>query len=58
MSRTVRLLFIGAAFFLFSAAQMPAQDQTPELAQKIVDAAVLKAKAENKAVFIHYSASW
>jgi hypothetical protein len=58
MSKTISLFLLGAVLFLCSAALLPAQDPTPEVAQKVVDAAVLKAKAENKAVFIHYSASW
>jgi hypothetical protein len=36
----------------------PAQDKAPEPAQKVMDAVYAKAKAENKAVFVHFSASW
>ena len=43
---------------MLNAALLPAQEKTPEPAQTIVDAAVQKAKAEKKVVFIHYSASW
>ncbi len=58
MSKSVRWLVFGAAFFLLNAALAPAQENPPEPAQKLVDAAVAKAKAEKKVVFIHFSASW
>ena len=58
MPKRFRLLLLAAAFFVLNAALMPAQDNPPEPAQKLVDAAVAKAKAEKKVVFIHYSASW
>jgi hypothetical protein len=58
MSKTMSLILLGAVLFLCSAVVVPAQGPTPEVAQKVVDAAVLKAKAENKVVFVHYSASW
>ena len=58
MNRTVRLLLIGAAFVMIGALLAPAQDPAPEQAQKVMDAAYAKAKAENKAVFVHFSASW
>lgn len=43
---------------MLNVAPMPAQNNPPEAAQKLVDAAIAKAKAEKKVVFIHYSASW
>jgi hypothetical protein len=58
MQRTVRILFMSAAFLMAGALLAIAQSQPPEPAQKVVDAAVAKAKAENKAVFVHFSASW
>jgi hypothetical protein len=58
MLRSFRLLVLGSAFFLCNAALAPAQENPPEPAQKLVDAAVAKAKAEKKVVFIHFSASW
>jgi hypothetical protein len=58
MHRTVRWILIGAAFMMIGAWLAPAQDPAPEQAQKVMDAAYAKAKAENKAVFVHFSASW
>jgi hypothetical protein len=58
MPKSFRLLLLGAAFFTVNTLLMPAQENPPEPAQKLVDAAVAKAKAEKKVVFIHYSASW
>ena len=58
MPNSFRILLLAAAFFVLNAMPMPAQDNPPEPAQKLVNAAVAKAKAEKKVVFIHYSASW
>jgi hypothetical protein len=58
MPKSIRLLVLGAAFCLCNAALAPAQENPPAAAQKLVGAAVAKAKAEKKVVFIHFSASW
>jgi hypothetical protein len=58
MNSTVRLILISTLFLMAGALPAPARSQAPEAAQKVVDAAVAKAKAENKAVFVHFSASW
>lgn len=58
MNRTVRLLLLSAAFLMIGALPAPAQSPPPEQAQKVIDAAAAKAKAENKAIFVHFSASW
>jgi hypothetical protein len=58
MHRTVRILLICAVFMMIGALLATAQDPAPEQAQKVMDAAYAKAKAENKVVFVHFSASW
>ena len=58
MPRTVRFSLFGAAVLVFGAGLMLAQDSAPDPAQKVMDAAFAKAKAENKAVFVHFAASW
>jgi len=58
MNKTVRLLLMSAIFLMAGALLAHAQTQPPEPAQQVIDAAVAKAKAENKAVFVHFSASW
>lgn len=58
MPRTVRFSLFSAAVLIFGAGLMFAQESAPDPAQKVIDAAVAKAKAENKAVFVHFSASW
>jgi len=56
MTGSIRMLLVGAAWMMANAA-MPAAPAA-EPAQALVDAAVLKAKAQNKTVFIHTTASW
>jgi hypothetical protein len=58
MPRTVRFSLFSAAVLIFGAGLMIAQESAPDPALKVIDAAVAKAKAENKAVFVHFSASW
>lgn len=49
------MLPMAAVFFASCAG---AADTPPAPAQTILDQAIQKAKAENKAVFVHLSASW
>jgi len=58
MPRTVRFSLFSAAVLIFGAGLTLAQESAPDPAQKVIDAAVAKAKAENKTVFVHFSASW
>ena len=58
MSQKWPLILSGLLMITFGAALLWAQEKTPEAAQTIVDAAVKKAGAENKVVFIHSGASW
>jgi hypothetical protein len=58
MRRSVQSLFFGTAFFAIGLLSSIAQGQAQDPAQKVIDAAVAKAKAENKAVFVHFAASW
>jgi hypothetical protein len=58
MPRSVRFSLYSAAILIFGAGLMLGQESSPDPAQKVMDAAVAKAMAENKAVFVHFSATW
>ncbi len=57
MHSMIRFAMLPMAAVLFASAAAAA-DTPPAPAQTLVDQAVQKAKAENKAVFVHFSASW
>jgi len=54
MHSSVRFAMLSLVGVLFASS---AADAAPP-AQTIVDTAIQKATAENKAVFVHFSASW
>jgi len=43
---------------LLASAALGAADAPAAPAQALIDQAIQKAKAENKAIFVHFSASW